>query len=100
MTREPVRTLLTLALGLSVAACGGGGIRQDSNTDEDGDAEGARTIRLNEGGEGRSEDTVSYPGGDRVDWKVFSIERKGDIEVALKWTSPRAALDLSMNILD
>lgn len=103
MTRQPVRTLFTLAMGMSAAgllACGGAGVKQDQNTGGDGEAEGARTIKLNDEGEGRSEDTVSYPGGDRVDWKVFQIDKKGDLEVSLKWTSPRPNLDLAMNVLD
>src|SRR5688572_20880966 len=103
MTREPVRTLCTLALSLSVAAtlgCGGGAVEQDAKSGPDSLADGARTIKLNEDGEGDSKDTVSYPGGDRVDWKVFEIDKKGDLEIVLKWTSPRPNLDLSMNILD
>jgi hypothetical protein len=103
MTREPVRTLSTFFVGLAASlaiGCGGAPVKQNANTGDDGVVDGARTIKLNEDGEGRSEDTVSYPGGDRVDWKVFEITRKGDVEVTLKWKSPRPNLDLSMNILD
>jgi hypothetical protein len=107
MTREPVRTLCTLAFGLSAATlaigiggCGGAAVKQDAKSGPDAIADGARTIKLNEDGEGDSKDTVSYPGGDRVDWKAFEIEKKGDLEITLKWTSPRPNLDLAMNILD
>jgi hypothetical protein len=98
MTRETVRPLLTLVAVCASAACGSA-ITQHSKSGEDFEVKGAKTIKLDDG-YGRSKDNVTYPGGDRVDWKTFETPSKGDISITLKWTSPRPDLDLSMNILD
>jgi hypothetical protein len=99
MIRETVRSLLALAAAGALAGCPSV-IKQDSKTGTDGTAEGAEKIELSEEGEGSVKDNVTYPGGDRVDWKMFELPGDGIVEVDLKWTSPRPNLDLSMNILD
>src|SRR5262245_1539691 len=99
MTKETVRPLLTLAAAWMLVGCAST-IKQDAKSGEDATASGARLVKLNEDGEGWSQDTVSCPAGDRVDWKVFEIPKTGDIEVMLKWKSPRPNLDLAMNVLD
>src|SRR5688500_18878925 len=98
MTRDTVRPLLSFVAVCASAACASA-IKQDAKSGDDHVATGARTIKLDDG-YGRSKDIVTYPGGDRVDWKTFKTPSKGDIEVTLKWTSPRPNLDLSMNVLD
>jgi hypothetical protein len=99
MTREAVRPLVSLAAFSLLAGCVSN-IKQDAHSGPDGRAKGASIIKLDDDGEGSSKGIVTYPGGDRVDWKVFEIQKPGDVEIALKWVSPRPNLDLSMNILD
>lgn len=102
MTRETVRPIFALApvwAAWLLAGCPSV-VKQDSKTGTDGKADGAEKIELSEEGEGSDSDNVTYPGGDRVDWKSFEVPGEGDVEVSLKWTSPRPNLDLSMNILD
>lgn len=74
-------------------------VPQDSHTGKDGRAKGAGKVKLEEG-EGSVKGIVTYPGGDRVDWKVFEVTQKGDVNVSLKWKPPRPGLDLSFTILD
>src|SRR5687768_13248751 len=99
MIRETVRPLLALTSAWLLAGCPSV-VKQDSKTGTDGKAEGAKKIELDEDGEGQEKDNVTYPGGDRVDWLMFEIPDDGNVEVDLKWVSPRPGLDLSMNILD
>lgn len=74
-------------------------VPQSSKTGKDGKSSGARVVKIEEN-EGSAKGIVTYPGGDRVDWKFFEITQKGDVEVSLKWKPPRDGLDLSMNLLD
>jgi hypothetical protein len=63
---------------------------------------GAKKIEL-EGGEGRARrDVVTYPGGDRVDWKEFEIPEgaPGILRVKLKFRPPRPGLDVAFNVYD
>jgi hypothetical protein len=99
MMREAVRPLLCLTAACVLVACATN-VKQHARTGPDGRVKGAVNIKLDEEGEGSSKGIVTYPGGDRVDWKVFEVPKTGDVEVVLKWTSPRPNLDLSMNILD
>jgi hypothetical protein len=86
---------------LAVALLGGcpKNVPQSSKTGKDGKSSGAKVVKIEEN-EGSAKGIVTYPGGDRVDWKVFEITQKGDVEVSLKWKPPREGLDLSMNLLD
>lgn len=90
-----------LVLALAVAGCA-------KNVDQDGDSgkdyryRGAKKIELKEG-EGRSrKDIVTYPGGDRVDWKVFEVPKgkNGTIKVRLRFSPPRPDLDLAFDVYD
>lgn len=99
MTRETVRPIFALAAAWLLAGCPSV-VKQDSKTGTDGKADGAEKIELSDEGEGSDSDNVTYPGGDRVNWKMFDVPGDGDVEISLKWTSPRPNLDLSMNILD
>ena len=99
MTREAVRPLFSLVAVCALGACVST-IKQDAQTGPDGRAKGALKINLDDQGEGTSKGVVTYPGGDRVDWKVFEVAKTSDAEVTLKWTPPRPNLDLSMTVLD
>src|SRR5690349_4864927 len=99
MTNLSLRPLLSVVAIWTLAACMST-VKQDANSGPDAKAGGAKRIRLNEDGEGTGKGIVTYPGGDRVDWKVFDVPKSGDLEVTLKWKPPRPGLDLSMNVLD
>src|SRR5262245_42454371 len=93
-----VRPILVFA-ALSVLAGCPKNIPQESHSGPDARAKGAKKFKIEEG-EGTAKGIVTYPGGDRVDWKVFEVKEKGDLEITLKWKPPRAGLDLSFNVLD
>ncbi|HKA90479.1 MAG TPA: PPC domain-containing protein [Haliangiales bacterium] len=86
-------------LVLLAAACGAA-LNQDSKTGEDGRADGADEVKVGDDGEASVKDSVSYPEGDRVDWKYFEIKTPKDINISLRWTPPRDGLDLAFNVLD
>lgn len=82
---------------------------------------GAKKIKI-EDNEGRSrKDIVTYPGGDRIDWKVFEIgaapaeddkkkddkeaapppaDLTGTLKITLRWKPPRPGLDLAFDVYD
>ncbi|HRC55289.1 MAG TPA: hypothetical protein PKU97_05155 [Kofleriaceae bacterium] len=55
-----------------------------------------------ENGEARSSGIVTYPGGDRVDWKSIEVpkDKAGMLELKLSWQSPRPGLQLSFEVFD
>src|SRR6267378_2482841 len=94
MTMRPLACLgLAAALGLGGCSMN---VAQDVKSGPDAKAKGAKKIRVGDDGEGAAKGVVTYPGGDRVDWKVFEIPKAGDVEVTLRWTPPREGEDLSM----
>lgn len=86
------------ALALTLAACPKN-VPQDSATGEDGRFKGAKEMKL-ENDESRASGIVTYPGGDRVDWKVLELpkDKTGTVRLKLKWTPPRPGLDLSFDV--
>src|SRR6185436_957256 len=74
---------------------------QDSNTGPDGKEKGAKSITL-ENGEGKASGIVTYPGGDRSDWKLVELPEKqrGSLEIKLSWTPPRPGLQLAFDVFD
>jgi hypothetical protein len=76
-------------------------VAQDAATGADGKTKGARNITL-ENGEGKAMGIVTYPGGDRVDWKVVELPDKsiGTLNIELKWTPPRPGLQLAFDVFD
>lgn len=76
-------------------------VSQDAKTGNDGKVKGAKRMDL-ENGEGRSTGIVTYPGGDRVDWKVVELPDKarGSMDVKLQWQSPRPGLQLAFDVFD
>jgi hypothetical protein len=76
-------------------------VPQDDKTGEDGKIKGAKEIRL-ENGEGKAKGIVTYPGGDRVDWKMLELDKdkRGQLDVELKWSPPRPGLKLNFDVFD
>jgi hypothetical protein len=95
-----VRPLVSFAAICALGAGCAQTIAQDAHSGSDGKSKGAKRIHLGDDGEGRAKGIVTYPGGDRVDWKVFEIPRAGDVDVTLRWSPPKAGEDLAFNILD
>lgn len=86
------------ALALTLAACPKN-VPQDLATGEDGRVKGAVEMKL-ENNESRATGIVTYPGGDRVDWRVLELpkDKVGTVRFRLKWTPPRPGLDLSFDV--
>jgi hypothetical protein len=88
-------------LALALVACAKN-VAQDSDSGKDARHKGARKIAL-EDGEGASRvDVVTYPGGDRSDWKVFEVPKgkAGTVRVRLRFKPPRPGLDLAFDVYD
>jgi hypothetical protein len=94
------RPAFVVAVAVLCTACPRN-VPQDANSGKDFRHQGAKTIVL-EDGEGRARDIVTYPGGDRVDWKVFEIPegQRGTIDIRLRWKPPRPGLDLAFDVFD
>ena len=80
---------------LLCAACAKA-VAPDAKSGEDAELDGAEEIIL-EDDAAQVKDTVSFPGGDRVDWKFFTLEKGGGLELTLKWEGGK---DLSFVVLD
>lgn len=95
--RRPVWVALVIALSVSCAH----NVPQDKATGSDGKTKGAKSIEL-ENGEAKVSGIVTYPGGDRVDWKVIELPEKirGKLDLKLQWTPPRPGLQLAFDVLD
>ncbi len=97
-----VHAAALIGVALALAGCPRT-IAQDKATAKDGRPKGARTIPLDDDGEGRSKkDIVTYPGGDRVDWKVLEVPagKFGSLKLKLSFEPPRPGLDLAFNVYD
>ena len=93
-----VRGLLVVTLvSLSCAR----NVPQDKQTGSDGKTKGAKELQL-ENGEVRDNGIVTYPGGDRVDWKVIEVPEKqrGTLDIKLQWQTPRPGLQLAFDVFD
>jgi hypothetical protein len=98
--RRTAFSLAIVALTLLSATCART-VAQDAKTGPDGKVKGAKAIELDQG-EGKARGIVTYPGGDRVDWKVVELpkDKIGALEVRLSWTPPRPGLALGVDIFD
>jgi hypothetical protein len=76
-------------------------VPQDASTGNDGKEKGAKPITL-ENGEGKASGIVTYPGGDRVDWKLIELpdKQRGSLDLKLSWTPPRPGLQLAFDVFD
>jgi hypothetical protein len=92
----------SLAVGLCFALLGcAHNVAQDAATGPDGKIKGAKSITL-ENGEGKATGIVTYPGGDRIDWKEVDLPDKsvGTLDFTLQWTPPRPGLRLAFDVFD
>jgi len=89
-----------IAIPALVAACAHN-VPQDAATGADGRIKGAHPIRL-ENGQGIARGIVTYPGGDRVDWKSIELPagKRGTLELAMTWTAPRPGLHVAFDVFD
>ncbi len=85
---------------LVVASCAHN-VSQDKATGPDGKYKGAKQLTM-ENGEARATGIVTYPGGDRVDWKLVELpeEQSGTLDIKLKWAPPRDGLQLAFDVFD
>jgi hypothetical protein len=76
-------------------------VNQDKSTGSDGKVKGAKSLTL-ENGEAKANGIVTYPGGDRVDWKVIELPEKkvGTLDLKLTWSPPRPGLQLAFDVFD
>jgi hypothetical protein len=90
-----------LLLGLALCASCARNVPQDESSGKDFRNKGAKKIELEEG-EARVRDIVTYPGGDRVDWKVVELPKDvtGTLDIKLHWQPPRPGLDLAFEVFD
>ncbi len=90
-----------LAALLVLASSCAHNVPQDSNTGADGKEKGAKPITLENGG-GKASGVVTYPGGDRVDWKLVELpdKQRGKLDIQLAWTPPRGGLQLAFDVFD
>jgi hypothetical protein len=91
------RWILPVAL---LAACANN-VPQDKQTGPDGKIKGAKELVL-ENGEAKAMGVVTYPGGDRVDWKLLQLpeKKRGTLDIKLSWTPPRPSLQLAFDVFD
>ncbi len=95
---------LALAPAAAALVLGAGCHRQVGQFDNAGPdqrPEGAELIEL-EDGEGSDTDIVTYPGGDRVDWKKVELPEDfaGILQARLFVKPPREGLDVAFEIYD
>lgn len=92
---------LSLLAALALTASCARNVPQHESSGKDFQAKGAKKIQIEEG-EGRARDIVTYPGGDRVDWKVVEMPKdaKGTLYIKLHWQPPRPGLDLAFEVFD
>src|SRR5262245_15288434 len=90
---------LSVAL-LFVSSCAYN-VAQDGHTGPDGKQKGAKPVQL-ENGEAKANGVVTYPGGDRVDWKVIELpeKKRGVLDIKLQWSAPRPGLQLAFDVFD
>jgi hypothetical protein len=76
-------------------------VPQDRDTGPDGKPGGAKEITLEEG-VGKQRDVVTYPGGDRIDWKkvVLPEKAKGTLDLKMTYTTPRPKLAATFDVFD
>ena len=93
------------------AACANN-VKQNQATGPDGVAKGAMPLPLEEqeredpkaapAFKGEAKGIVTYPGGDRVDWKVIELpeQQLGTLDLKMTWTPPRPGLRLAFDVFD
>ncbi len=76
-------------------------VPQDKATGSDGKIKGARPIEL-DNGEAKVRGIVTYPGGDRIDWRSIELpkDQVGTLSLKLSWVAPRPGLSLAVDVFD
>jgi len=76
-------------------------VAQDKSSGADAKIKGAKEMVL-ENGEAKARGVVTYPGGDRVDWKVIEVpaDQRGTFDIKLSWNPPRPGLQLAFDVFD
>lgn len=76
-------------------------VPQDRQTGPDGKVKGAVPLAF-ENGEARTRGIVTYPGGDRIDWRVIELpeKQKGKLDLQLTWRTPRPGLQVAFDVFD
>ncbi len=94
------RWLRWLPLLCVIASCAHN-VGQDEHTGEDGKQKGAKTLVF-DNGEAKARGIVTYPGGDRTDWKLIELPEKkvGTVDLQLQWQPPRPGLQLAFDVFD
>jgi hypothetical protein len=95
-----VRHLLAIA-ALAVGVGCVKNVNPDAKSGADAKWKGAKPIVL-QMDEGEANGIVTYPGGDRVDWKLVELPdgKRGDLDLVLSWRPPRPGLDLAFDVYD
>jgi hypothetical protein len=85
-------------------------VPQDRATGEDGKARAAVPIVMQPAPTqasrgktaGKARGIVTYPGGDRIDWKRIELPAKtrGTLSLKLSWTPPRPGLAVALDVFD
>jgi hypothetical protein len=83
-----------------LAACANN-VPADRATGPDGKPKGAKEVVLEEG-VGKSRDIITYPGGDRIDWKKITLPEKtrGTLDLTMTYTTPRPDLKAQFDVFD
>jgi hypothetical protein len=93
----------SLALVLVVATAAGcaNNVNGKSHSGSDGSWKHPKELTLTDG-QVIDHDIVTYPGGDRADWKVIEIpkDEKGSVNLKLSWKTPRPGLQLAFDAYD
>ncbi|MBA3542752.1 MAG: hypothetical protein H0T79_24255 [Deltaproteobacteria bacterium] len=88
---------IAVAFGLSCA----NNVAQNKHSGEDASFKKPKEIRF-ENDQAVAKGIVTYPGGDRADWKLVELPEKkfGTLEIKLTWTPPRPGLQLAFDVYD
>jgi hypothetical protein len=88
-------------VGLLVVAACANNVPQGRSTGPDGKPAGATPLVLKDG-EARGRGVVTYPGGDRVDWRVIQLPegKHGRLELSMSYATPRPGLKLAFDVFD
>ena len=74
-------------------------VPQDAATGRDGKEKGAVPIRLDNNA-AVARGVVTYPGGDRVDWRSIELPGSGTLELKMTYTTPRPGLRVAFDVFD
>jgi hypothetical protein len=93
-----VNRIALLSIAALAAACARN-VKQDAHTGPDGRYKGAQKIKLVKN-KGSARGIVTYPGGDRIDWKLVELpaDQRGTLAIELSWKAPRPGLDLAFDV--